>query len=120
MLAAPIAEKVELPAELIPNPFQMGKPTNPLPQSSHSLPAQGQTEPTIAGNVPSLLMPLVAFNQALHIALGKLGLAGRIIRSGFGKNLLALAGLGLLAFTFVKIAQLLGWVTHSTNLPWPT
>jgi hypothetical protein len=70
--------------------------------------------------VPAMLVPLVAFNRVLHVAFGKMGLAGRIIRSGFGKNLLAIAGLGLLSLTAAKIAQLLGWVTTSTTLPWPT
>jgi hypothetical protein len=118
--ASPLTEQVELQRELVSNPFQVGRPTNPIPEKPQPLPTAIQPEPAMAEYVPAMLVPLVAFNRVLHVAFGKMGLAGRIIRSGFGKNLLAIAGLGLLSLTAAKIAQLLGWVTTSTTLPWPT
>jgi hypothetical protein len=118
--SAPLEEQLDLPAELVSNPFQMGKTVNPPADGLQSLQTQSHSEPAVVEYVPPMLIPLVGFNRLLHPALGRLGLAGRILRSGFGKNLLALAGLGLLAITAAKIAQLLGWVATSTTLPWPT
>jgi hypothetical protein len=117
---APLVEKVEMPSELVSNPFLIGRPILPISDTAQAPPAPSQSEPPMMEYVPPVLVPLVAFNRALNTGLERLGMAGRILGSGFGKNLLALAGLGLLAFTAAKIAQLLGWVTLSTALPWPT
>ncbi|HEV3439134.1 MAG TPA: hypothetical protein VG122_17335 [Gemmata sp.] len=90
----------------------------PVPSSmpvSPSQPVPAKTEP-----VPAILAPLVAFNLAVNVSLGQLGLAGRIFRSGFAKNLLALAGLGLLVYTAAKVALTQGWVAFPFTLPWPT
>ena len=59
------------------------------------------------------------FNASLNWILGLFGFPGRVLRSGFLKNLLALAGLGLLAYTGLKVAQIHGWVSLPTQLPWP-
>lgn len=70
--------------------------------------------------VPTLLAPLVSFNVAVNFGLGQLGLPGRILRSGFVKNVLAFVGLGLLVYTGAKVAQLQGLIASSITLPWPT
>jgi hypothetical protein len=64
-------------------------------------------------------MPLVLFNQALNSGLGLLGRPGRVLRSGFVKNLLGLAGVGLIAYTGLMVAQTNGWVALPVELPWP-
>jgi hypothetical protein len=69
--------------------------------------------------VPFPLVPLVAFNAVLNWALGLFGLPGRFLRSGFVKNLFGLVGLGLLAYTALKVAQIHGWVSLPAPLPWP-
>jgi hypothetical protein len=67
-----------------------------------------------------MFAPLVTFNRGINFALGQLGLPGRALRTGFAKNLLALSGLALLAYTAAKVAQTQGWTTFSMVLPWPT
>jgi hypothetical protein len=42
-----------------------------------------------------------------------------LLRSGFGKNVLGLAGLGLLLYTAAHVAQLRGWVLLPAPVPWP-
>ncbi|MBX9584769.1 MAG: hypothetical protein K2X87_31080, partial [Gemmataceae bacterium] len=66
-----------------------------------------------------LAWPLVAFDRAACAVLGALGPPGWLLRSGFGKNLLGLAGLGLLAYTAAHVAADRGWVTLPFPLPWP-
>ncbi|HJZ59177.1 MAG TPA: hypothetical protein VKE74_29805, partial [Gemmataceae bacterium] len=68
---------------------------------------------------PLLLWPLVAVNRLADALLGLFGPPGRFLRSGFGRNLLGVAGLGLLLYTTVHVAQLRGWVSLPVSLPWP-
>jgi hypothetical protein len=42
-----------------------------------------------------------------------------MLRSGFVKNLFGLAGIGLLLYTAAKVAQIHGWISLPTQLPWP-
>jgi hypothetical protein len=44
---------------------------------------------------------------------------GRVLRSGFVKNICGLAGIGLIAYTGAKVAQLHGLITLPIELPWP-
>jgi hypothetical protein len=118
--STPPLEELEIPTDLVSNPFHVGKPAKPIADSPPVPEIPSQPVPAAVEHVPPMLVPLVVFNQICHVALGKLGVPGRMLRSGFGKNFLAIAGLGLLAVTAVKIAQLLGWITPSTSLPWPT
>jgi hypothetical protein len=119
-LSLPLAENVEMPTQLVPNPFHLKTPASSIVDSPPTAPTTNEPTRSTMDSVASLLAPLVVFNRTLNAALGRLGLAGRILRSGFGKNALALSGLVLLALTAARIAQQLGWVTLSTTLPWPT
>jgi hypothetical protein len=75
--------------------------------------------PTPVEPVPFLFAPFVAFNAVLNWTLGLFGFPGRVLRSGFVKSLFGLAGLGLLAYTGLKVAQIHGLVTLPQELPWP-
>lgn len=86
----------------------------PVPVAAAPLESTPASEP-----VPLLVAPLVLFNRGLDAALGALGLPGRVLRSGPVKNLLGLAGVGLLVYTGVKVAQVNGWVSLPVPLPWP-
>jgi hypothetical protein len=68
---------------------------------------------------PLFYAPLVAFNAMLDWVLGQFGFPGRVLRSGFVKTLFGLAGLGLLVYTGLKVAQIHGLVTLPSPLPWP-
>jgi hypothetical protein len=69
--------------------------------------------------VSVLYAPFVAFNAVLNWTLGLFGFPGRVLRSGFVKWLFGLAGLGLLAYTGLKVGQVHGLVTLPQELPWP-
>ncbi|MDB5308593.1 MAG: hypothetical protein JWO38_2795 [Gemmataceae bacterium] len=69
--------------------------------------------------VPVALWPLVAFNWTVDTVLGWCGPPGWLLRSGFGKNVLGLAGVGLLLYTAAHVASQQGWVTLPVPLPWP-
>ena len=69
--------------------------------------------------VPFLFAPFVVLNAVLNWTLGLFGFPGRVLRSGFVKSLFGLAGLGLLAYTGLKVAQSHGLVTLPQELPWP-
>jgi len=115
-LPTPPTPKGDGPSPLI-LPRGLSNPVS-VPSSmpvSPSQPIPAKTEP-----VPAILAPLVAFNLAVNVSLGQLGLAGRVFRSGFAKNLLALSGLGLLVYTAAKVALTQGWVAFPFTLPWPT
>lgn len=68
---------------------------------------------------PVLLWPLVAVNWVFDRAAGLLGPPGWVLRSGFGKNLLGLVGLGLIAYTAAHLATQAGWVRLPFPVPWP-
>jgi hypothetical protein len=89
----------------------------PDPASARTLPAAPPTarsEP-----VPFLYAPFVGFNAVLNWTLGLVGFPGRVLRSGFVKSLFGLAGIGLLVYTGLKVAQIHGLVTLPQELPWP-
>jgi hypothetical protein len=102
-VAAPVPQ-VETPAPAKPAPLPFAEP----------VPAAPPSEP-----VPVLFAPLVAFNAVLNWVLGLFGFPGRVLRSGFVKNLFGLAGLGLLVYTALKVAQIHGLVSLPVPLPWP-
>jgi hypothetical protein len=106
--------------QLVPNPFHLKTPTISIAVPPEASPTPNEPTRKTIDSVPPLLAPLFVFNRTFNVAFGRLGLAGRILRSGFGKNALALSGLILLVLTAARIAQQLGWVTLSTTLPWPT
>ena len=65
------------------------------------------------------LWPLVAFDRVVCAVLGLLGPPGWLLRSGFGKNLLGLAGAGLVLYTAAHVAADRGLVALPFPLPWP-
>jgi hypothetical protein len=75
--------------------------------------------PSPYADVSPLFWPLAAFNRVADGVLGLFGPPGKLLRSGFGKNLLGLAGLGLLLYTAAHVAQLRGWVLLPAPVPWP-
>lgn len=108
--------KLDLPPEPLSSSSRQVPRANPIPPP---LPvAYPAPEPSRVEHVPPMLAPLVGFNRALNGVLGRMGPLGLILRSGFGKNLLAAIGVVLLALTAAKIAQLQGWISLSTTLPW--
>ena len=104
--------------ELVPNPFQLINPASKMLDLPVETPAATQPAAAAMDFTSPLLVPLVSFNRALNSLLGRLGLFGRFLRTGYGKNLVALIGLGLLMITAARIVQLQGWITLSP-LPWP-
>lgn len=83
------------------------------------IPALAVPSPARAEPVPFLYAPFVAFNAVLNWILGLFGFPGRVLRSGFVKGLFGLAGIGLLVYTGLKVAQIHGLVTLPQELPWP-
>jgi hypothetical protein len=67
---SPLTEQLELPRDLVSNPFQMDRPTNPTPDQPQSLPTAVQPEPAMVEYVPAMIVPFVAFNRVLYVALG--------------------------------------------------
>lgn len=116
---APAPAPVIAPSPKVEKPVPAPKVEKPRPA-----PTPVAVEPVVyvpprPEPVPFLLVPLVGFNAALNWSLGLLGLPGRVLRSGFVKNLFGLAGLGLLVYTGLKVAQIHGLVTLPVQLPWP-
>jgi hypothetical protein len=137
---APVNRRAEPPPLAVfprPEPF----PASVMPLPEPSMPVEARTavipsppaEPRTAAipttttappytsqnSVPVALWPLTAFNWSVDTVLGLLGPPGRFLRSGFGKNVLGLAGLLLLAYTTAHIASELGWLSLPMPLPWP-
>ncbi|VTR90883.1 unnamed protein product [Gemmata massiliana] len=97
------------------------KPT-PAPQpKAPPLPAPptALTPVPAAPPVPFVFLPLVALNGLFDSICGMFGPLGRLFRSGFIKNLLGFAGLGLIVYTVIHVAQIQGWVSLPVVLPWP-
>lgn len=111
---APLPAPVEFVAPRVEAP-----PAPPPPAPAHSARPAASTQPATASPepVPLLLVPFVAFNRVVNTALGLLGFPGRVLRSGFVKNLLGLTGFALLAYTAVKAAQV--HLALPLTLPWP-
>jgi hypothetical protein len=97
-----------------PKPLPVVQPAAPAPR-----PAPRPTPHPIPDDVPAILWPIAALNAVAEALLGLFGPPGRFLRSGFGKNLLGLAGIGLLLYTAAHVAQARGWVSLPAPLPWP-
>lgn len=69
--------------------------------------------------VPLPAIPFVALNGLFDSICGVFGLPGRLLCSGFFKNLYGLTGLGLIVYTGLHVAQVQGWLTLPVQLPWP-
>jgi hypothetical protein len=105
-----------------PAPITRSIPTNPsalaaAPKLTNpSVPAVNQTPPE---TVSFVLWPLVGLNWTVDRLLGLFGPPGWLLRSGFGKNVLGLTGIGLLLYTAAHIAEKQGFVSFPVDLPWP-
>ncbi|MBM3982624.1 MAG: hypothetical protein FJ304_20605, partial [Planctomycetes bacterium] len=101
-------------ATVAPPPKPAPAPLPPAPKPVAAVAPAPDAPP-----VPFALLPLVAVNAAFDTACGVFGPLGRVLRSGFFKQLYGLAGLGLIAYTAARVAQVQGWVTLPVTLPWP-
>lgn len=114
---APAPRPVAIPE---PEQLPMAGPAFEWPATAAARPVVATTPSPIPPEPVSFLYaPLVAFNAVLNWTLGLFGFPGRVLRSGFVKSLFGLAGLGLLAYTGLKVAQIHGLVTLPQELPWP-
>jgi len=86
----------------------------PAPATSPANPAEPPREPVFF-----LLWPLVALNWLFDATIGLFGPPGWLIRSGFGKNVLGLAGIALLLYTAAHVGTQQGWFTLPFPVPWP-
>ncbi|QDU19098.1 hypothetical protein [Urbifossiella limnaea] len=100
----PSARRAPKPAPVVSAP-----PPEPAPQVVY------EPQPPL----PVLLWPLAGLNWVFDRAAGLLGPPGWLLRSGFGKNVLGLAGIGLLLYTAAHLATDAGWVTLPFPVPWP-
>jgi len=128
---APIVPKPTLALVPPPAPLPLPAPKPPLPASAPRIlvpaPAPSPVVPTSPPpaqqsgehDTPLVMMPLVMFNSLVNGTLGLFGFPGRVLRSGFVKSLFGLTGLGLMAYTGAKVAQLNGWISLPEELPWP-
>jgi hypothetical protein len=109
-----------MPAPIIERPIVAPAPVpaRPLPAAPETQAAPVSTPPR-QDPVPFLFAPFVALNAVLNWTLGLFGFPGRVLRSGFVKSLFGLAGLALLAYTGLKVAQIHGLVSLPQELPWP-
>lgn len=69
--------------------------------------------------VPLFAIPFVALNGLFDSTVSVFGPLGRLLSSGFFKNLYGLTGLGLVVYTALHVAQVQGWLTLPIQLPWP-
>ena len=97
-----------------PAPVQIPTPPAPGPFDAMAVPP-----PPLSETVALPLWPLVALNWTFDTLMGVFGPPGKLIRGGFGKNLLGLAGIGLLLYTAAHVAQVRGWIALPIALPWP-
>ncbi len=130
------------PAAFEPPPIPAPEPTTPIIERKvvapstqiRAMPFPPQPRPTpvvppLADEIPDeeptrepvmfLLWPLVALNWVVDSILGLFGPPGWILRSGFGKNVLGVAGVGLLLYTAAHVGIQQGWFTLPFPVPWP-
>jgi len=133
LLAAPVSELPRPAVESLPTPRSHvppppSTPTAPLPMPAAPPSWPGYApNPTIAANPEPMaapcepvawpLVPLVAFNQLVNSVLGIFGWPGRVLRSGFIKNVLGLIGLSLMVYTALKVASV--YLSLPFPIPWP-
>lgn len=113
---APV-KAVPKPAAKAPEPV-FPPPVQPAAPPPVAVPPRAAPAPA-ALPVPLLFLPFVALNAVFDFVCGLFGPPGRLVRSGFFKQLYGLAGLALLAYTAAHVAQVKGWLTLPVQLPWP-
>jgi len=119
----PLMVQRPLPAPVMHLPFAEPEPETPLPIFTRTIPTPPSPSkpytPSPYADVPPLLWPMAIVNRVADGLLGLCGPPGKLLRSGFGKNLLGIAGLGLLLYTAAHVAQLRGWLLIPLPVPWP-
>lgn len=131
--APPLMAPPPPPVPLLPPP----EPTTPIIERKPTPPSRPAPKPTpvVAAPpapapqpqvvydpqppLPVLLMPLAALNWVFDRIAGLLGPPGWLLRSGFGKSVLGLAGIGLILYTAAHLATNAGWVELPFPVPWP-
>jgi hypothetical protein len=114
---APAPVPVPVPVAKAPAPKPVA-PAPPVPAPAPK-PAALTPPPPVPEPVPLLLKPFALVTAIFDGACGLFGPPGRLLRGGFFKHIYGLAGLGLLAYTAARVAQVQGWVTLPVDLPWP-
>jgi hypothetical protein len=122
-----------LPAPVMPAP----EPTTPIIERKvvapsvqiRSMPLPPASQPAAAveplaeeithESVAFFLWPFVALNWLFDAIAGLFGPPGWLLRSGFGKNVLGLAGIALLLYTAAYAGTQQGWFTLPFPVPWP-
>jgi len=113
----PVPTPVPVP---IPAPTPVAKAPAPAPTPVPApKPAALTPPPPPPEPVPLLMKPFALVTSVFDGACGLFGPPGRLLRSGFFKHIYGLAGLGLIAYTAARVAQVQGWVTLPIDLPWP-
>jgi len=119
-------------------PIMPTRPVAPAEPVASATPAAPATPVTFAGRpasfltpdplaradrdaepIPLVLGPFVFLNRVWNGTCGLFGWPGRLLRSGFAKNVLGLTGLGLIGYTALWLAQANGWVSLPVVVPWP-
>lgn len=126
-------EPITAPVPLIPPP----EPTTPIIERKPTPPSRPAPKPAPVVTeapppapkpqivyepqppLPVPLWPLAALNWVFDRLAGLLGPPGWLLRSGFGKNVLGLAGIGLILYTAAHLATDAGLVTLPWPVPWP-
>lgn len=119
---APAPAPVEDEAPIITPPARPAyapRPTKPAPRPQPTPPQRADAPRSVGTPHSPVLWPLVAFDQVVCGLLGLMGPPGWVLRSGFGKNLLGLAGVGLMAYTAAHVAADRGLLALPFPLPWP-
>jgi len=109
----PVPVPIPAPAPVAKAPAPAPVPV-PAPKPAALTPPPPPPEP-----VPLLMKPFALVTSVFDGACGLFGPPGRLLRSGFFKHIYGLAGLGLIAYTATRVAQVQGWVTLPIDLPWP-
>jgi hypothetical protein len=93
----------------------------PLPAAPRPAAPAPASEPETPSHAPVsfFLWPLVGLNWLFDAICGLFGPPGWVIRSGLGKNLLGLAGIGLLLWSVAHTGTTQGWFTLPFPVPWP-
>lgn len=110
-----IERKVVVPSTQIRSmPLPAAPRPAPVPDAPEAQPEAAAREP-----VSFLLWPFVGLNWLFDAVAGLFGPPGWILRSALGKNVLGIAGIGLLLYTAAHVGTVQGWFSLPFPIPWP-
>ncbi|MDY3563796.1 hypothetical protein R5W23_005418 [Gemmata sp. JC673] len=108
------------PKQAVPSPTFPASKVTPVPVPRPAAPPTPAPAPSGSDvPVPLPAIPFVALNGLFDGICELFGPPGRLLRSGFFKNLYGFAGLGLIVYTGLHVAQAQGWLSLPVQLPWP-